>query len=112
MSLQAEASYHEAAVAIHACVLPVATAWRIAQAHANPPTLYQKDRLHPTPIGTLLSAMSVTRGLLGEGAVRSSGPAGDRSGEELSVLEETTREAQSQESLRCVPIDGVPDAGR
>lgn len=104
MSLQAEASYREAAIAVEACVLPVASAWRIARAQANPPPLYEDDRLHPTSLGTLLSAMSVTRGLLGmEPEQPFDAPDGadevDLAG--FRRLDEAARAAQEQETARC-----------
>ncbi len=110
MSPQAEASYRDAATAIDACVLPVAAAWRILRAHANAPSLYQRDRLHPTSIGTLLSAMTVMRGLLGvEPAL--GGPAKDTEGAGLfPVLDAAAQEAQSQEARRCVPISTAVNA--
>jgi hypothetical protein len=107
MSPRAEASYREAAAAIDACVLPVAAAWRIVGAHASPPRLYQKDGLHPTPIGTLLSAMAVARGLLGVEPVLASPDDAKEAGLFL-VLDGAAREAQSQESLRCAPIGAAP----
>lgn len=110
MSPQAEASYREAATAIDACVLPVAAAWRLAGADANAPALHQRDRLHPTPIGTLLSAMTVTRGLFGVEPVLD-GPAQDTEGAGLfSVLDKAAQQAQSQEVRRCVPTSSAVGA--
>ena len=113
MSLQAEASYREAATAIDACVLPVAGAWRIARAQANPPPLYQDDRLHPTPLGTLLSAMTATRGLLGmESTQPFEAPEGaDEVGlSGFRLLDEAARAAQSQETAHCLPTNVVSGA--
>lgn len=113
MSLQAEASYREAATAIEACVLPVAGAWRIARAQANPPPLYEDDRLHSTSLGTLLSAMTVTRGLLGmEPEQRFDAPDGadevDLAG--FRLLDEAAGAAQAQETARCLTTGEVSGA--
>lgn len=104
MSPQAEASTREAAAAIDACVLPVASAWRITRALSSPPVLYQEDRLHPTSLGTLLSAMTVVRGLIGlEQAQPLNAPEGadetDLSG--FRLLDESARAAQSLEPASC-----------
>ena len=105
MSLQAEASYREAAVAIGACVLPVASAWRIARAQPDAPVLYAADRLHPTRPGTLLAAMAVVRGLLAmDPAIIAPAPAGaDEAGlAKFRLLDEAARAAESGETARCL----------
>ncbi len=58
-SLAAESSHRDAAIAVGACVLPVATAWRHALAADAPPRLYQRDRLHATATGTVLAALTI-----------------------------------------------------
>ncbi|HET9484923.1 MAG TPA: hypothetical protein VFO79_13270, partial [Xanthomonadales bacterium] len=60
----AELSYHLAAVAAQACVLPVATAWRLARATQFQPDLYDGDLLHPSRTGTLLAALVAARALV------------------------------------------------
>jgi len=110
-SLQAEASYREAATVIEACVLPAASAWRIARAQANPPPLYAEDRLHPTPLGTLLSAMTVTRGLLGmepEQAFDAPDGADEVDLAAFRLLDEVARAAQEQETADCLAPNQVP----
>ena len=111
MSLRAEASYREAATVIKACILPVASAWRIARARANPPPLYAEDRLHPTPIGTLLSAMTVTRGLLGmesDQAFNAPDGADEVNLAAFRLLDEAARAAQGQETADCLAPHRVP----
>ena len=111
MSSQAEASYRGAANAISACVLPVATAWRLMLQRPGAPDLYQPDRLHPTPAGSLLAAMVVTRGLLGTDPSLQRGTSAREEGEEvplLRLLDEAAQEADSQEAARCASIPGTP----
>ena len=111
MSLQAEASYREAATAAEVCVLPVASAWRIARAQANPPPLYAEDRLHPTPLGTLLSAMTVTRGLLGmeaEQAFDAPDGADEVDMAAFRLLDKAASAAQEQETANCLAPNPVP----
>ncbi len=59
----AELSYRLAAADAGACVLPVATAWRLARERSPGIPLYLPDRLHPTPEGSLLAALVIARGL-------------------------------------------------
>lgn len=63
-SLNAELSYRNAAIASGGCSLPVATAWRLVREQRPDLSLYQRDRLHPTPEGTLLAALVIVRGML------------------------------------------------
>lgn len=65
MSMDAEESYRVAARAIGACVLPAASAWRLALAAAEPPALYQRDRMHATRAGAVLAALTILPGLIG-----------------------------------------------
>jgi hypothetical protein len=60
----AEASYRSAARANGLCVLPVASAWRLAREAAAALVLYDADRLHPARDGTLLAAQVIADGLL------------------------------------------------
>jgi hypothetical protein len=62
--LNAEMSYRNAALANGLCVLPVATAWRLAREQAPTIALYQPDQLHPERAGTLLAAFVMARDLL------------------------------------------------
>jgi hypothetical protein len=62
-SLAAEQSYREAADATHGCAAPVATAWRFARESRPDLALYQDDRLHPRPVGTLLTALVIVRAM-------------------------------------------------
>lgn len=61
----AETSYRLAAEAARACVAPVAAAWRHARERHPDIGLYQRDRLHPEPAGTLLAALVIVRALTG-----------------------------------------------
>lgn len=111
MSSQAEASYREAAAAVDACVLPVASAWRIALAQPDPPPLYQADRLHPTPVGTLLAAMAVARGLLAVDQAQSFDSPRDADPAALAtfhLLDDAVRTAQSGEVARCTQASAIP----
>jgi hypothetical protein len=113
MSLQAEASYREAAAAIDACVLPVAGAWRIALTQSNPPPLYQADRLHAAPLGTLLAAMTMARGLLAMDQAQSfDAPQGADSTDlaAFRLLDDAARAAQSEEAARCDQAAVASDA--
>jgi hypothetical protein len=60
----AELSYRNAATAIDACVLPVATAWRYARERDPNVRLYQSDQLHPEREGSLLAALVMAEGLI------------------------------------------------
>jgi hypothetical protein len=62
--LNAELSYRNAAVANRICVLPVATAWRLARTQQPGIRLFQPDELHPERAGTLLAAETILRGLM------------------------------------------------
>jgi hypothetical protein len=62
--LDAELSYRNAALANGLCVLPVATAWRLARDQAPTIALYDVDQLHPDRAGTLLAAFVMARDLL------------------------------------------------
>ena len=62
--LNAEMSYRNAALTNGLCVLPVATAWRLAREQAPTIALYQSDQLHPERAGTLLAAFVMARDLL------------------------------------------------
>ncbi|GAB3340880.1 SGNH/GDSL hydrolase family protein [Marilutibacter aestuarii] len=102
-TLAAEASYREAARAIGACVLPVATAWRHALASDDPPRLYQGDRLHATAPGAVLAALAIVPAFTGgEGVERSIDAAA--SGDEARVLQglaAAAARAYRDEPLRC-----------
>ncbi|MBB1061483.1 SGNH/GDSL hydrolase family protein [Marilutibacter spongiae] len=102
-TLAAETSYREAAEAIGACVLPVATAWRHALASDEPPHLYQGDRLHATATGAVLAALAIVPAFTdGEGIDRSIDAAA--SGDEARVLQglaAAAARAYRDEPLRC-----------
>ena len=104
-SLAAEASYRQAATAIDACVLPAATAWRFASTFEDAPRLYQRDQLHATRAGTVLTALTVLHGLVGESRHDLSAMAGDASPSdapgELDVLRAVARRAHLGEPRRC-----------
>lgn len=103
-SLAAEESYRQAAAASGGCVMPVATAWRHALAADQAPRLYQRDRLHATPGGTLLAALSILPGLLGGErsgvSPTADEPAADRS-TRLHVLRAAAWRAHQEEPRRC-----------
>jgi hypothetical protein len=62
----AELSYRNAARANGLCVLPVSIAWRFARERAPVVSLYAQDRLHASPEGSLLAALVLAQGLLGQ----------------------------------------------
>jgi hypothetical protein len=106
-SLEGERSYRLAAAAIDACVLPVATAWRLAREAAPGLRLYQSDRLHPTPTGTVLAALTILPGLV-EPARATLAPALPDAPlpeqQRLRALDAAARAANDVETERCVPV--------
>jgi hypothetical protein len=103
-SLAAEASYRVAAQAIGACVLPAASAWRLALAADDPPVLYQRDRMHSTRAGAVLAALTILPGLIG--AERSgleaivAEPAPDTP-DAIRILQEAAWAAHRDEPANC-----------
>lgn len=100
----AEESYRQAASAIGGCVLPAATAWRHALAADAPPRLYQRDQLHASEVGTVLAALTMLPGLIGEDAAGLASPddappAG--MDEELHTLHHAAARAHREEPERC-----------
>ncbi len=61
-------SYAEAAAAVGGLLLPAGDAWRAAWSLDPELTLYGPDRFHPSPLGSLLAAMVISRGLTGRPA--------------------------------------------
>lgn len=103
-SLAAEESYRLAAEAIGACVMPAATAWRHALGDGQAPRLYQRDQLHATRAGTVLAALSILPGLVGEdqsGLRTLPGKAPSGMSDELHVLRAAAWRAHQDEPLRC-----------
>jgi hypothetical protein len=102
MSPAAERSYRDAAADVGACVMPVATAWRLARADDRVPTLYAADGLHATRMGTRLAALTVVDGLIGLApaplAARAAGP-------RETALVAAARAAYAEEAVRCGAID-------
>ena len=108
-TLAAEENYRLGAIAVDACVLPVATAWRHALAAGDAPRLYRHDRLHATAAGTLLAALTVVPGLLGdpapgEGGAVAPAPAGPSG--ELHRLQASALRAHREEPRRCDGLAG------
>lgn len=101
----AESSYRQAAVAIDACVLPVATAWRHVLDGDEPPRLYQHDRLHATASGSVLAALTIAHAFTGDAAGPPSvdAPAYTPGTAELRVLEAAAYRAYREEPRRCAP---------
>lgn len=97
-SRAAEESYRQAAAAIDACVLPVATAWRLAGAAGGTPRLYQRDHLHATRPGTVLAALTVVHGLVGRDFAE---PGPGAATEELQLLRQLAARAHRDEPRRC-----------
>ncbi|MEG2942576.1 MAG: hypothetical protein RR969_13515 [Thermomonas sp.] len=102
-SSQGEVSYRLAATQIGACVMPVATAWRLVRESDTPTTLYAQDRLHATRAGTRLAAMVVLHGLAGAGPLpamddRSDNPAKPK---RVDVLEQAVTRAYDVEPKGC-----------
>ena len=104
-SLAAEESYRQAAAAIGACVLPVATAWRLAGPADGAPRLYQRDQLHATRAGTVLAALTVGLGLVGPDDTAPPPSAGNTmpsdAVDELQVLRQLAARAHRDEPRRC-----------
>lgn len=103
-SPNAEESYRLAAEAVHACVLPVAAAWRIAREAGDAPRLYHADQTHPTHAGSVLAALTILPGLLGQTAPSPlAAPAGADAVERarLQRLEQAARRALDEEPRRC-----------
>ena len=111
-SLAAEESYRQAAAAIDACVLPVATAWRLAGSAAGTPRLYQRDQLHATRAGTVLAALTVGLGVIGPDRTGPTPAAGDATRpdavNELRVLREFAARAHRDEPRRCEAATAGP----
>lgn len=104
MSEDAEISYRLAAQQIHACVLPVATAWRYAMIEADVPHLYHRDGLHPTRAGTLLAAMTTLRGLMSSAPASLAPTLPDVTQDEsrrLAALDAASLRAHQAEARRC-----------
>jgi hypothetical protein len=58
-------SYRAAAKAADAKIFPAGEAWQEALRRDPKVALYQPDNLHPTPAGSYLAALVITRGLTG-----------------------------------------------
>jgi hypothetical protein len=103
-SLAAEASYRAAAAAVEACVFPAATAWRLAQQSGAAPRLYQSDQLHATRAGTVLMALTVLPGLIGEARSGLEARVGDADAAEsdaVRALQAAAWQAHRDEPQRC-----------
>jgi hypothetical protein len=105
----AELSYRLAAEANGVCVLPVASAWRLARAQQPAIELYQRDRLHPEREGTLLAAFVIAQGLserrnVAVSDLASALPAPDwrTALARAARLDGIARQALNSESPRCV----------
>ena len=111
-SLAAEESYRQAAAAIDACVLPVATAWRLAGSADGAPRLYQRDQLHATRAGTVLAALTVGLGLIGPDRAAPPPASGDTTSpdavNELRVLRQLAARAHRDEPRRCEAATAGP----
>lgn len=105
----AEASYRNAALANNLCVLPVATAWRLARERAPGVQLYADDRLHPERPGTLLAALVVAQGLVPRAhydappnlALHLTDPAWRAARNQTALLDALARDALGSEVARC-----------
>ena len=109
MSPDAEASYRAAAAVVQACVVPVASAWRMLQEAPDAPRLYQRDGLHPTREGSRLAAMALVRALVDASAP---GPA-------HAAFDAAIASAFAGEAAACAPLRDVggsqpehPDPGQ
>lgn len=103
-SLAAEASYRAAAEAVQGCVFPAATAWRLAQQASGAPRLYQPDQLHATRAGTVLMALTLLPGLIGEarsGLRARAGNADSSESQAVHVLQDAAWRAHREEPRRC-----------
>lgn len=59
------ASYEAAATAVDGLLLPAGRAWSLAWQQRPTLPLYGADGFHPSPLGSLLAALVVTRGIIG-----------------------------------------------
>jgi hypothetical protein len=108
----AELSYHLAAQASGSCVMPVATAWRLARAADPSLPLYDPDGLHPSHTGTLLAALVFVRGLHGarphkpgalDIATTYDDPEWRRATDRTAALDRHAARAFDAETQRCTP---------
>ncbi len=58
-------SYQAAATAVGGLLFPAGRAWTLAWQHTPALSLYGADGFHPSPLGSLLAALVVYRGILG-----------------------------------------------
>jgi hypothetical protein len=111
----AEASYRNAALANNLCVLPVATAWRLARERAPGVQLYADDRLHPERPGTLLAALVVAQGLVPRAhfeappnlALHLADPDWRAARNQVPLLDAIARDALGAEVPRCFRHKGA-----
>ncbi len=99
MSPDAETSYRLAAQAVGACVAPAASAWRLAREQAPQTKLYQRDGMHPTRLGTQLTAMTLLDALAIGNAPPMEGNANAHAPAHWS------RAAVAAETARCAPSE-------
>lgn len=101
--IDAELSYHLAGIASQSCVLPVATAWRIAMQADPALRLHDQDELHPVRQGTLLAALVIVRGLTKR--PYTPGPAADAMIEDPAWRHAVARAARLDEAATAAIIE-------
>jgi hypothetical protein len=104
-----EASFEHAATAVNGAVFPVAEAWRTALRADASLALYSPDGLHPTPVGTFLTALEIYERVTGKDA-RSLPPKAFANGVSFSLPEATIRalQAAAHEASGKYPVTGAP----
>jgi hypothetical protein len=103
-----EASFEQAAAAVNGSVFPIAEAWRIAL-RADASLVLYTDGLHPSKIGTFLTALEIYERVTGKDA-RSLPPIAFASGVRFTLPEATIRALQSaaHEASVKYPATGSP----
>jgi hypothetical protein len=104
-----EASFELAASAVNGSVFPVAEAWRTALRGDASLALYSPDGLHPTAVGTFLTALEIYERVTGKDA-RSLPAKAFAGGAPLALPEATIRALQSaaHEASAKYPATGGP----
>ncbi len=87
--------------------MPAAAAWRLAMAESPDLELYQRDGLHPTPLGTWLASLGVVHAFTGTQPLDTAAwaqAAKQRLGVSATALDGWARAAIVQEPLACQPL--------
>ena len=104
-----EASFEQAATSVNGAVFPIAEAWRSALRVDASLALYSPDGLHPTAIGTFLTALEIYERVTGKDA-RTLPAKAFANGVSFSLPETTIRalQAAAHEASLKYPSAGAP----